>query len=48
MSEWILQMLVAALERPPRAELIERVRSRERVELPSGAAELLREERAER
>lgn len=45
MSEWVLQRLVAALERPTRAELLERVRGRARVELPIDAASLLREER---
>lgn len=48
MSEWALQQLLRALERPSRDELIARVASRETVSLSQPAAETLREARDER
>ena len=45
MSEWILRRLVAALARPSREELIERVRSRPQLELEVDIAAMVREER---
>ncbi|MFO8070517.1 MAG: hypothetical protein R6V85_01465 [Polyangia bacterium] len=48
MSDFLLRELELILERPSRSDLLERIRSRPRVELPAGAAELVREERDSR
>jgi len=48
MSELILRELERMLERPTRAELLERVSSRARVPLPAPAADLVRRERDSR
>jgi plasmid stability protein len=45
LSEYVLAELRRAAERPTRAELLERIRSRPRVRRPFDAASLVREER---
>lgn len=48
MSEYLLREVRNALECPTREELIERLESREPVELETPPAEILREEREQR
>lgn len=48
LSELALSELTRSLERPTRQELLERIASREPVEIPGGAAELIRAERDSR
>jgi plasmid stability protein len=45
LSEYALGLLLRSLERPTRDELWARIQSREPVELPISAAEIIREER---
>jgi antitoxin FitA len=46
MSDYVLREVKRALERPSRAEVIERLRSRPRIKLGDEVASALREERA--
>ncbi len=48
MSEFVLRELRKSLERPPRGEILERLRSQPARRLSRGAAQVLREERAGR
>ncbi len=48
MSEYILRELRRSLDRPTREELLERIASREPVELDPPAARIVREERDRR
>jgi plasmid stability protein len=45
LSEYSLALLLRSLERPTRAELWARIKSREPVDLPISAADIIREER---
>jgi len=48
LSDLALSELTRSLERPTRRELLERIASREPVEIPGGAAALIRAERDSR
>lgn len=48
MSEFVLRELRKSLERPPRGEILERLRRQPARRLSRGAAQVLREERAGR
>ena len=48
MSEFVLRELRKTLERPPRGEILERLRSQPARRLSRAAAQVLREERAGR
>jgi antitoxin FitA len=48
LSEFALEELLRSLERPTRREFLERLESRTKVEVPGGAAALIRAERDSR
>ena len=48
LSDLALAELIRSLERPTRRELLERIASREPIEVPGGAAALVRAERDSR